>query len=71
MAEYVQDDRRNLDPATNPDPVTYHDSCNLGRNAALLEEPRMTLNAAVRDSREMSPNRIESYCCNGGAVAIP
>lgn len=72
-AEWIQQGRLPLDPSANPEPVTYHDSCNLGRNGGLLEEPRIILRAAVRDFREMTPNRAENFCCGGGAglVAIP
>ncbi|WP_299287459.1 (Fe-S)-binding protein [Thermoflexus sp.] len=72
-AEWIEQGRLPLDPAANPEPVTYHDSCNLGRNGGLLEEPRRILRAVVQDFREMSPNRAENFCCGGGAglVAVP
>ena len=70
LAEWVQDGRLKLNPDNNPEPVTYHDSCNLGRNGGLLEEPRIVLRAAARDFREMHPNREESYCCGGGSGMV-
>jgi Fe-S oxidoreductase len=70
LAEWVQDGRLILNPDNNPEPVTYHDSCNLGRNGGLLEEPRIILRAAVRDFRELYPNREESYCCGGGSGMV-
>jgi len=70
LAEWVQSGRLVLNPDANPEPVTYHDSCNLGRNGGLLEEPRIVLRAAVRDFREMYPNREESYCCGGGSGMV-
>ena len=70
LAEWIQDGRLILNPDANPEPVTYHDSCNLGRNGGLLEEPRIILRAAVRDFREMYPNREESYCCGGGSGMV-
>jgi len=72
-AEWIQQGRLPLDPSANPEPVTYHDSCNLGRNGGLLEEPRIILRAVAQDFREMTPNRAENFCCGGGAglVAIP
>ncbi|MEX0788037.1 MAG: (Fe-S)-binding protein [Anaerolineales bacterium] len=62
-----------LDPTANPEPITYHDSCNLGRNGGVIEEPRRILNAVAADFREMAPNREASYCCGGGSglVALP
>ena len=73
LAEYVQAGRLILDASANPEPITYHDSCNLGRKGGVLEEPRIVLNAATTDFRELTPNREEAYCCGGGAglVALP
>jgi len=70
LAEWVQNGRLTLNPDANPEPVTYHDSCNLGRNGGLLEEPRIVLRAAVKDFREMYPNREEAYCCGGGSGMV-
>jgi Fe-S oxidoreductase len=70
LAEYVQCDRLILHPEANPEPVTYHDSCNLGRNGGLLEEPRIVLSAAVKDFREMKPNKEENFCCGGGSGMV-
>jgi len=73
MAEYIQQGRLELDRTANPDPITYHDSCNLGRKGGVLEEPRVILNAATTNFRELTPNREEAYCCGGGGglVATP
>ena len=73
LDEYVRQGRLDFDPSRNPEPVTYHDSCNLGRKAGLLEEPRRILRAVAADFREMVPNRVQSLCCGGGGglVAIP
>ncbi len=70
MAEWIQNGRLKLDPGANPEPVTYHDSCNLTRSGGLIEEPRIVLRAAVQDFREMTPNREENYCCGGGGGII-
>jgi Fe-S oxidoreductase len=70
LAEWVQSGRLTLNPDANPEPVTYHDSCNLGRNGGLIEEPRLVLRAAVKDFRELYPNREESYCCGGGSGMV-
>lgn len=73
IAEYIADGRLKLDPSANPEPVTYHDSCNLARNGGLIEEPRFILRAATSDFREMAPNREQALCCGGGGglVALP
>lgn len=70
LDEYVADKRLKLDPSKNSEPVTYHDSCNLGRKGGLLEEPRRVLKAVAQDFREMTPNRIQSFCCGGGAGLV-
>jgi Fe-S oxidoreductase len=70
LAEWVQNGRLKLNPDANLEPVTYHDSCNLARSGGLLEEPRIVLRAAVKDFREMYPNREEAYCCGGGSGIV-
>jgi Fe-S oxidoreductase len=71
--EYIRDGVIHVNPKTNGEPVTYHDSCNLGRKGGLLEEPRRVIRAVVGDFREMTPNRLHSYCCGAGSglVATP
>ncbi|MDQ7842329.1 MAG: (Fe-S)-binding protein [Armatimonadota bacterium] len=73
LADYVRDGRLALDPTANPEPVTYHDSCNLARNGGLIEAPRIVLRAAVQNFVEMNPHGKENFCCGGGGglVAIP
>jgi Fe-S oxidoreductase len=73
IAEYIEDGRLTLDASANPEPMTYHDSCNMARNGGVIEEPRRILRAAAADFREMQPNREEAFCCGGGSglVALP
>lgn len=73
LDEYIQTGRIKVNPANNGFSVTYHDSCNLGRNSGLFDEPRRIVQACVEDFREMTPNRERNYCCGGGGglVAIP
>jgi len=68
--EYLLEGRIRVDPSLNPMSLTYHDSCNLGRNGGVLEEPRRILQAVATDFREMSPNRLQSYCCGGGGGLV-
>jgi Fe-S oxidoreductase len=70
LAEYIQEGRLQLDPSANPEPITYHDSCNLGRKGGVLAEPRMVLQAISENFVEMTPNREEAYCCGGGAGLV-
>jgi CheY-like chemotaxis protein len=70
MVEYVKDGKIVLDPRKNPEPVTYHDPCNLSRSAGITEEPRWLLKKSCVEFREMTPNRMESFCCSGGGGAM-
>ncbi len=64
--EWLAEGRLELDPSANPEPVTYHDPCNITRNGGVIEEPRRLLRACVEDFREMTPNRERNWCCGGG-----
>ena len=65
--QWIKEGRLKLDPQKNPEPVTFHDSCKLGRLGGMYEEPRRILKAACADFREMSPNREMNLCCGGGS----
>lgn len=71
--EYIREGRLKLNSEANKEPVTYHDPCQLARNGGVIEEPRRVLRAAVKDFREMEPNRERNWCCGagGGLVAVP
>ncbi|RJQ27847.1 MAG: (Fe-S)-binding protein [Peptococcaceae bacterium] len=66
MAEWIEAGRLKLDSTRNPDPITFHDPCNLVRKEGIIEEPRYCIQQAVMDFREMWPNRRDNYCCGGG-----
>lgn len=55
-----------VDPAKNPGLHTYHDPCNMGRKADMLDPPRVIMNRAVADFVELRPGRMENLCCGGG-----
>jgi Fe-S oxidoreductase len=65
-AGLVKDGSIKFDKSGNPDPVTYHDPCNFGRSCGIVEEPRVIMNAACADFREMTPTRQYNWCCGGG-----
>ena len=73
MLRYIKEGRIKVDKSKNPEPVTYHDSCNNARSCGMTEEPRELLGLVVSDFREMYPNRAENFCCTGGggAMAMP
>lgn len=70
MLNYIQEGRIQVDKSRNPEPVTYHDSCNLARSCGITEEPRQLLQLVCSDFREMHPNRAENFCCTGGGGAM-
>ncbi len=70
MADYILQDRLQLDPSANPELITYHDSCNIARKGGVIEEPRIVLKAAACNFKEMTPNRDEAYCCGGGSGLV-
>jgi Fe-S oxidoreductase len=65
-AERIRNNGIKFDKSKNPQPVTYHDPCNFARSCGITEAPRVILNAACADFREMHPNRAENWCCGGG-----
>ena len=70
MDDYVSQGLLQIDPTKNPEAVTYHDPCNMGRKGGIFEEPRRVIKAASMDYREMTPNRVENFCCGGGAGMV-
>jgi Fe-S oxidoreductase len=50
--------------------VTYHDPCNIARVGKITEEPREILRAICDDFVEMTPNRMDNYCCGGGGGTV-
>ncbi len=70
MLRYIKEGKIKVDKTRNPEPVTYHDSCNNARSCGMTEEPRELLNLVCMDFREMYPNRAENFCCTGGGGAM-
>jgi len=66
LAEYIRSGRIKLDPSKNQKRVTLHDPCNLVRSGGVIEEQRFILENSVTNFVEMTPNRIDNYCCGGG-----
>ena len=70
MAELVQTGRISLRRHALNEPVTYHDPCQVGRNAGFYEEPRRLVTLVASDYREMTPNREKNWCCGGGGGVV-
>lgn len=70
IASYLAEGKIHVQPGAFGIPLTYHDPCNLGRNAGVFEEPRALIRAMATDFRELSPNRALNWCCGGGGGLI-
>lgn len=66
QAQYISENRFELDPSVNPKRVTYHDPCNQARQGGIIDEPRYILRRVVQDFVEMEPHGAENFCCGGG-----
>jgi Fe-S oxidoreductase len=66
LVRYFRQGLLKVDRAKNPEPVTFHDSCNIARSGDLVEEPRWVLRRVCADFREMEPHGRENFCCTGG-----
>lgn len=67
---YLAEGRIEVKPGSFDTPLTYHDSCSLGRSSGMYEEPRELVNAVSTNYREMTPNRELNWCCGGGGGLI-
>ncbi|MCJ7769600.1 MAG: (Fe-S)-binding protein, partial [Dehalococcoidales bacterium] len=68
MAEYIRQGKIEITQDRIKEPITYHDPCQVGRNAGFYEEPRYIIQQVASDFREMTPNREKNWCCGGGGV---
>ncbi len=58
--------RIKVDPSKLSERVTLHDPCNLVRCGGVIEPQRRILRKIAKDFVEMTPNRVNNYCCGGG-----
>jgi Fe-S oxidoreductase len=68
--QYLKEGRIRVKPDMFNEPMTYHDSCSLGRSSGIYEEPREMIEIVATDYREMTPNRELQWCCGGGGGLI-
>lgn len=70
MAEYIKQGKIKIRQNKIKEPLTYHDPCQVGRNAGFFDEPRYIVNQLATDFREMTPNREKNWCCGGGGGLV-
>ena len=69
-ARYLREGRIKVDNATLNDPVTYHDPCQLARNAGVIDDPRYILQHLTNDFRDMTDDVKYNWCCGGGGGLV-
>ncbi|MGD9302117.1 MAG: (Fe-S)-binding protein [Desulfobacterales bacterium] len=69
-ARYLRHGRIKLDKTRLNGPVTYHDPCQIARNAGVMDEPRYILRHLTDDFREMTPEPKYNWCCGGGGGLV-
>jgi Fe-S oxidoreductase len=69
-ARYLKQGRIKLDKAKWDGAVTYHDPCQIARNAGVMNEPRYILQHLTNDFREMSDDPRYNWCCGGGGGLV-
>ncbi len=70
-ARYLEQGRIRVDKSRfSGIPVTYHDPCQLARNAGVMDEPRAILARLTDDYREMSRDPKYNWCCGGGGGLV-
>ncbi|MCX7911966.1 MAG: (Fe-S)-binding protein [Dehalococcoidales bacterium] len=62
----LEEGRLRLKRQAAPTPITYHDSCYLGRYNDIYDEPRRLLKATGAAIAELPRRRSASFCCGGG-----
>jgi Fe-S oxidoreductase len=78
LKEIIEQGKIRLDKSVHAGKrFTWHDSCKHGRElyrhygVSYFEEPRWILNQCVDEFVEMTPNRMENYCCGAGSGMWP
>ena len=69
-ARYLREARIKLDRTKLNGVVTYHDPCQIARNAGVMDEPRYILRQLTDDYREMTPDPQYNWCCGGGGGLV-
>ncbi|MGC1403762.1 MAG: (Fe-S)-binding protein, partial [Thermodesulfobacteriota bacterium] len=69
-ARYLREGRIKLDKNKIKEPITYHDPCQIARNAGVIDEPRYILKQLTTDFRDMTEDVRYNWCCGGGGGLV-
>jgi len=69
-ARYLKEGRIKVDKSRFKGTVTYHDPCQMARNAGIIDEPRYVLSHLTDDFRDMTPDPRYNWCCGGGGGLV-
>lgn len=69
-ARYIREGRIQVKKLNAGQSVTYHDPCQIARNAGVYDAPRYILGHLTDDFREMSPEPHYNWCCGGGGGLV-
>ncbi|MGD9136218.1 MAG: (Fe-S)-binding protein [Desulfobacterales bacterium] len=69
-ARYLREGRIKLDRTILNGAVTYHDPCQIARNAGVMDEPRYILEYLTDNFKEMTPDPKYNWCCGGGGGLV-
>ncbi len=69
-ARYIREGRIKLDKTKLNGAVTYHDPCQIARNAGVIDEPRYILKYLTDDYRELTDEPRYNWCCGGGGGLV-
>ena len=69
-ARYLKQGRIRLDKSKFTGPITYHDPCQIARNAGIIDEARTVLGYLTDDFREMTTDVRYNWCCGGGGGLV-
>jgi Fe-S oxidoreductase len=69
-ARYIREGRIKLDKTKLDRAVTYHDPCQIARNAGVMDEPRYILKHLTDNFRELTDDPRYNWCCGGGGGLV-
>ena len=69
-ARYIREGKIQLDKSKFTMPITYHDPCQIARNAGVIDEPRYILQHLTDNFQEMTRAPTLNWCCGGGGGLV-